>query len=466
MVHVSPELDAYWVKVWCQPGLGLSRGPERAFPELLLKEDLQDTGSGYVWQRPDWRPWRRHRPYYRGPDVRLEGPVCLDLGAEAPQQIWIQARLPDLPGGRQAWIEIHGQTPPRRLARLPVSLEVLPVRLREPRQDRLLWYPGCLDRDRHQHAVSVVEMKCQLRQIREAGFSSLTVAESKPALAQEVIDLARQAGFNRNIVLLEPHPPQSLRFGPLRPVYYLSDEVDGHDGLALAHHQARYCQVRGWGSTMASLLSPDSIEQLAAYPPDVLSLNVSHSTLLLQVLRSFPERWPRPLYYHWPAHLEKPGLHRLLAGVGLWSSGAEGIAPYCYQHLPGFPADPFDDQDPWEPDFRLKGQLQDFRHHLATYPSQNGPITTVQWEGLREGLLDLAYLTTWEHQLQQSEKRFPKEVEASRQAVKRRLPCVDWGAIRPGSPDREPSPSFSAEDLDTLRQWLIQDILSHQERTS
>jgi hypothetical protein len=88
--------------------------------------------------------------------------------------------------------------------------------------------------------------------------------------------------------------------------------------------------------------------------------------------------------------MEKPNLHRLLAGLYLWKAGAQGIAPYCYQHLPIFPFSPFDDFDAFEP-FTMPANVRD---KLATYPARGGVIPTLQWEGLREGVIDMRYLTT------------------------------------------------------------------------
>jgi len=84
--------------------------------------------------------------------------------------------------------------------------------------------------------------------------------------------------------------------------------------------------------------------------------------------------------------MEKPGLHRLLSGFFLWRSRMDGIFPYVYQHLSP-PSSPFDDFAPWHGNYRV---------HMVTYPSADGPISTLQWEALREGIDDLRYLTTME----------------------------------------------------------------------
>jgi hypothetical protein len=92
--------------------------------------------------------------------------------------------------------------------------------------------------------------------------------------------------------------------------------------------------------------------------------------------------------------MEKPLVHRVLAGAYLWRSGAAGIAPYCYQHLPIAPNSPFDDFDEWEPGFQVGAERRPFKDHMTTYPAHGGVIPTLQWKGLSDGITDLRYLTT------------------------------------------------------------------------
>jgi hypothetical protein len=119
--------------------------------------------------------------------------------------------------------------------------------------------------------------------------------------------------------------------------------------------------------------------------------------------------------------MEKPNVHRLLAGIYLWKSGARGISPYCYQHLPQAPFSPFDDFDEWEPGFHLGEERRPFKDHMTTYPARRGAIPTVQWRGLGEGLTDLRYLATLDRALREADKVETEPIRALATAVRARL---------------------------------------------
>ena len=138
--------------------------------------------------------------------------------------------------------------------------------------------------------------------------------------------------------------------------------------------------------------------------PSKVSLYVANNLKTLQHLSAFPPpHAPAELYLYWMAHMEKPLVHRLLAGAYLWKSNAAGISPYCYQHRVSPPYSAFAADAPWEPDFKPLGKSHDFRPHMACYPSASGSISTLQWEGMREGITDLRYLETLETKLTQAE---------------------------------------------------------------
>ena len=84
--------------------------------------------------------------------------------------------------------------------------------------------------------------------------------------------------------------------------------------------------------------------------------------------------------YYWQSRAEDPRMNRYYAGVFLYLTDAEGWMPYVYQHF-GRETHPYNDY----PD----------RYNMTTYPSQDGPIATLQWEAMRDGLNDYRYLSTW-----------------------------------------------------------------------
>ena len=79
---------------------------------------------------------------------------------------------------------------------------------------------------------------------------------------------------------------------------------------------------------------------------------------------------------------ENPFLFRLNYGILLWANDYDGAMPYAYQHCYG---SCWNDMD-----------HSKFRDHNLTYPTADGVIDTLAWEGFREAVDDVRYLTTLE----------------------------------------------------------------------
>ncbi|HBP88424.1 MAG TPA: hypothetical protein PKK23_08950 [Nitrospirales bacterium] len=79
---------------------------------------------------------------------------------------------------------------------------------------------------------------------------------------------------------------------------------------------------------------------------------------------------------------ENPFLFRLNYGIVLWANGYDGAMPYAYQHCFG---SCWNDMD-----------APTYRDHNLTYPTADGVIDTLAWEGFREAVDDVRYLTTLE----------------------------------------------------------------------
>ena len=82
---------------------------------------------------------------------------------------------------------------------------------------------------------------------------------------------------------------------------------------------------------------------------------------------------------------ENPFLFRLNYGIVLWANGYDGAMPYAYQHCFGSCWNDIDDPK--------------WRDHNLTYPTADGVIDTLAWEGFREAIDDVRYLTTLENLL-------------------------------------------------------------------
>jgi hypothetical protein len=87
------------------------------------------------------------------------------------------------------------------------------------------------------------------------------------------------------------------------------------------------------------------------------------------------------------AGIENPVTFRKNYGFALWNSGYDGAMDFAYQYTMG--------QSIWNDydDTPFDG-VHTYRDHVFAYPTSDGVIDTVEWEGWREGADDTRYLAT------------------------------------------------------------------------
>ncbi len=78
--------------------------------------------------------------------------------------------------------------------------------------------------------------------------------------------------------------------------------------------------------------------------------------------------------------VENPELYRRNYGLQLYLNNYDGSATYCYYEAFGNPWDDFD--------------FPVFRDHNLVYPTADGVVDTIAWEGCREAVDDIRYATT------------------------------------------------------------------------
>ena len=471
-------IDLHIVKEWAQAGIGVHQSARRVVGELLLKDDRHPLQDRYRMGYRHWRQIFRPARYYLPPDVRLQGRAVTDLDGAAPKQIWVSIRVPSgaKPGTYHGWIEVSSPAGTVPAQRLTLELEVLPVALLEPEQDLFLWFRGTLDPYEPQHYVSPAIFRAQLQDIFDHGFRSISLNEYRREHLQHAVDIASQVGFRRNLVLRPSAMPwiDTVNLRGMRPLFYVSDEIDHRGATAVAAHIAEWRAVKQrHGATMISLMRHRFAQRLSeggdiGHPPDVVIFYLPENLDYFRAHGAFSELRGTPTYYHWTSHMEKPNVHRVLAGFYLWRSGASGIAPYCYQHLPRYPSLPFNDFDAWDDAEQVGNDPPPFKDHMTTYPGRSGPIPTVQWKGLSAGLYDLRYLTTLAAMLdrvsQSADLTSAHLVAGVRSRLGSLLNEINMSTINiTSSDDQEPYSHRAPSDYDRDRRSVADDILLLQD---
>ena len=472
----SAALDVFVVREWDQAGVGVYQSQRARVAELLLKDGQADLRDGYGRSCGHWRHFRRRGPFYAPPDLRLHGAARTALDEKTPQQVWIALRIPaDASAGLyRGELRVRAILPSLGCTYLPLDVDVLPLTLAESARDRFLWYRGSLDCRRPRYYLSEALFRAQLEDIQAHGFRTISLGESDPALLQCAVDIAHATGFRGRVVLTDPFPPRldAVDFHGLQPVLYISDEMDSRGPAAVAAHVANAREAKRRGvPTMCALVQEQFARRLfdagdIGHPPDILLHYLPRNREFFALLSEVPELRRRPTYFYWHAHMEKPLVHRVLAGIYFWKSGADGIAPYCYQHLPEHPYSPYDDFDEWDSHERVVSGGHALKDHLATYPARRGSVPTLQWKGLSAGLYDLRYLETLAELQRQAATRggaaasLAREIETAVGALLARIPLREIEIT--SDEDLRPYPDLEAHDLEAFRELVARGAVEIQ----
>lgn len=475
--NVDIKIDIFVVKTWQVAGVGIYQSDSMLVGELLLKDDRIDLRDGYRRKVTNWRSIFNPAWFYKGPQIPVHEDVRTTLHRQAKVfllRINIAAfAKPDIYETQLKCISDGND-----VLSIPIKIDVRPVALLSPPTDFFIWYKGRLDRSCPQHYVSEELFRAQLHDIIDHGFNCISIGELDTELAQKAIEIAEKVGFKK-IVIVPPFPElQKLKFRAAQPVIYLSDELDMHVEFPnkekpedlIKYHQINWtrAQTLNLSTTMASLLSHTFIKrfQTAAdigHAPEIISLYLNRNREYLQFIDQLKDIPKRKIYFYWQCYMEKPSLNRVLAGAYLWKTGAAGISPYCYQHMPVYPNSPFNDFDQWEPDFHEGGIDRPFKDHMTTYPARNGIIPTLQWEALRDGITDFKYWYTLNYWitkgLASSTRAAVDLATAAKQRSNALLSRIDILAIAINSEtEQEPYADIEPHEYDEMRNQLRDDI--------
>ncbi len=414
----SSALDVRLVKVWYQaaasniyyntPGYYLT-------PELLLKDDslvkvdyvaktnyLRVTLNGVQQYIDISSPTATIPQTAQVRDATTLQPFSLK--ANENKQVWITVRVPGTtPAGKYSGtitINAPSETP----VTMNLSVTVLPFTLEPAPLEYALYYQGDLnpyfvgieDSDK-----TTANMVLELQDLKDHGIVYPTLYWHTTEFLDQSLTLRDTVGFPKdkiytlgnsanteignptdtaglatvaNLVLKIRNYTES--HGYTSTYFYGIDEAMGAEVTA---QRTAWQTVHNNGGKMYVAGDKDLIDLV----PDLLDLVVlggSPDTTQVARWHSYGKR----IYsYGDPqAGIENPEIYRKNYGVTLWNAGYDGTMPFAYQHK-------YDDI--WN-DF--DSQETHYRDHVFAYPTSNGVIDTIQWEGFREGVDDTRYVAS------------------------------------------------------------------------
>lgn len=412
----ASAVDVRVVKSWYQGASGtIAFSAQKVLlPELLLKDDrlvrvdtdmqinyLRSTApDGTESYRPcsetDSEALRDVRPV----DAASLQPV--DVPAGTSREFWFNVRIPAdaTPGcytGKVQFASTQGTVC------LPFRVRVYPFELVPSRLTYGLYYRGTLSPDGQPSISSEKKSEEQFRaemvDMRDHGvLYPMNYQGGAEHLQRRAMELRCEAGlptdkfYDLSCSIGNPATEPKLAalikrvqsfvkfcrsFGYREIYLYGFDEATGD---RLASQRAAWKAVQQAGGltsvacnrdktfdTMGALLNC----AIVAGPPDPEEARKWHSVGSQVFCYANPQ-----------VGIEDPLIYRRNYGLLLWKTGYDGAMDYAYQHGFGHVWNDFDSPR--------------YRDHNFTYPTINGVVGTLQWEGFREAVADARYTATLE----------------------------------------------------------------------
>ena len=387
----ASAIDVRIVKCWWQAGVPIADLTHPTLtPELLLKDPDFVTVDD-----------QKKRNVVRDPKAPRDAEELqpVDIAASSAQQFWVTVHVPDdaRPGTYRGAILLEvADTPPLEL---PLTIQVRPFRLEEPLLQYSLYYRGILTQDNlssiNGQARSESQYLTEMRNLKAHGITHPTCYQPFDGLLDRAIELRKQAGiavdplYALGIHTEAPRSPEAIealkqrvragvdrvRAHGIKELYvYGRDEATGE---RLEAQREAFRAVHEAGAKVMVACYSGAFELVG----DLLDLAVHSGPAIPSEARKWHAAGRRVFSYGNPqSGVELPEIYRRNYGLALWKAGYDGACDYAFRHAVG---------DVWDEYDHHK-----YRDIVFVYPTADGVIDTVAWEGFREGVDDVRYLTT------------------------------------------------------------------------
>jgi hypothetical protein len=481
----SDNVDIRVVKCWYQAGVGIEdphydKNKKVFTPELLLKDDalvkidgeenyLKLTSGEYTWISevksgswdnpvPGTRPLNHEFPVQ---DSQTLQPV--DLIANENKQFWITIKVPDnAQAGLYSGSINLSTAADGLLGQIQLQLEVLPIELKDPYLMYGLYYYGVrpypwppYDTGTiHHERKSWTQFRAELKNMVEHGVTVPTVRHfqliDELELFAEDLQARNEAGIAKTPLLLhgrennlgfdattDPVELEALKVrvreivqtaeaeGYSEVYFYGIDEVRGTEQLGQRAAWEAIHEAGGKVFVACSNVGGNTFDNVG----DLLDLAVFHGTPTASEAARWHSVNNNIVNYSNPqVGVEKPETYRRNYGLLLWQADYDGALDYAYQAAYCHIWNDFDHVS--------------FRDHVFAYPTIDGVIDTIQWEGWREGVDDVRYLTTLIELIEEAKVSGSKDTSSAE----------SWLNNLKNS-------NLMTEDLDAIRSQMINYIL-------
>lgn len=409
----SDEINIRLVKVWYQAGgddIWYEKPGSVPVPELLLKDDslvkvdhtnrfnyLKVTINGNQQYIDISNPKGTFPVYAEIHDSPLLQPFSMKKNEN--KQIWMTIHIPDTTpaGDYQGMITIT--TPSYTPVTMNFSVVVLPFTLEPAVVEYALYYRGVLsseitgkiDSERKTRAQYVAE----LNDMKVHGIQYPTIYSADADNIGSELLLRKQSGLPEDhIYILGINTGNSTddsdltRLGDtMKQWKYITAQygfrdmyiygIDEASGDVLRSERSAWNTVHQNGAKVFVACYSDAVDIVG----DLLDTAIVAGPLNTTQAAQWHMNGKRIFSYANPqVGVENPFLYRRNYGFALWNAGYDGTMNYAYQHGFGNIWNDFDHVH--------------YRDHVFAYPTSEGVIDTVQWEGFREGVDDTRFIAT------------------------------------------------------------------------
>ncbi len=475
----ASAVDIRYVKAWYQAGddIYISNASQKTLtPELLLKDpnlvkvDLSAKTNSL--KNPDGSYTNISNPTANLDSIKPQDAATLqpvDISANQNQQYWITVLVPSsTPAGTyQGNINLTASN--AASTSVPIKVTVLPFALEKSALQYSIYYTGFISSG--DYAVLGPSYKTRqqylndLKDMKAHGIDYPTSYQIYEDQFKEEIELRKQAGlpadgpFYSVGVTNDPG-----RWDPLTDPGELASEVknwinilkpygyndfyfygiDETDAATTLLEQPAWREIHQAGGKV--FVADD--QNVFSSTGGLLDLAVEKGDLTTQKAALWHGAGHKIFSYSNPqCGEEKPETYRRNYGLLLWKNNYDGAMDFAYQYGQGSMWNDFDNTD--------------FRDEDFAYPTVNGAIDTIEWEGFREGVDDTRYLATLQKAIANSTNTSLKteaqnwlnSLNVSNDLYTTRAIMIDYTTRLTNS-----TPTYKAEDVNSDGQVNTQDI--------
>lgn len=323
----------------------------------------------------------------------------VDLDGTTNRQIWITIHMPETaqPGIYTAVLTVMAEKSDT-IASVPIEIEVLPFKLTTSRLTYSIYYHGFLDNSATDPygftGKTEAQLKTELNDLKAHGVlyptTYQTLAQLQPELKiRNDLNFPKDKLFALGLSAGNPQSPAELSSLKSKVTQWKTQAAQsGYQdvyiyGIDEAKGDLLKSQRPAWNAVheAGGKVFVAGYTEMHKYMGDILDVGVILGDLRKEQAALYHSTGKKIFSYSNPqAGQENPEIYRRNYGLALWKAGYDGAMDYAYQKFYKNAWNDFDDTQ--------------YREETFTYPASSGIISTIQWEGFREGVDDVRYLST------------------------------------------------------------------------